>query len=394
MSVERRKIGLAIGSAIAAGAITVSAGAEKFPLKSASLSRAIIGPERTSDLERVIFLAKDLVNRSLPNENRENPFGEDFIEDPVLENKIPEEDPLVIDIETKKPSPFILPEITQLNPNPKPGEGSWTTEGLPNTSPNDILMAKTFIYPDPDRPKSHTSVLLFDKRRIKLHITGGTKGLGGYKGITGPGRVDDHHMPNLLAAWNGGWQGTYDNFGMYADGKEYKPMANGLATIVVMRDGTIKMGEWGRDFSERTDDMVAMRQNVILMIDKGKTSKRINEGNDTWGYVYVNSREDITWRSAVGLTKNGDLLVATGESVSAQTFARGLLAAGAEIAMPLDNNTPQVQTVLAFKQPDNSVRTSLFVPSMYDKNANRYTDPDKPYGFDFMYVTLDESNYR
>ena len=129
---------------------------------------------------------------------------------------------------------------------------------------------------------------------------------------------------------------------------------------------------------------------AVLLVDKCEVSKRTNEGNNTWGYVQVNSAEFITWRSAIGLTRNGDLLVAAGNSLSANSLARALWSAGACYAMQLDINSPYVLTSLYFPQADGSMKPAKFMDSMPDNPARFFNKQAR----DFMYVTLDESNYK
>jgi hypothetical protein len=288
-----------------------------------------------------------------------------------------------------KPAPLVLPETRPLRTNPEQGEGVWTTAGLPRSSPDDMLMAKTFVRPDTARPYSLVGVLLLDKRRIRLNLTGGTEDPGGDRGVKGPGVIPVAQRSSLLAAWNGGFKGGHGGFGMYADGKAYRPLRNGYASVAVMKDGTVYMGEWGRDIFWH-DDMVAVRQNNVLLVDNCEVSKRTGEGNNTWGYVQVNSAEFITWRSAIGLTSNGDLLVASGNSLSAASLARALWSAGACSAMQLDINSPYVLTSLYFPQLDGSVKPGKFMDSMPDNPGRFFSTQPR----DFMYVTLDETNYK
>ncbi len=154
------------------------------------------------------------------------------------------------------------------------------------------------------------------------------------------------------------------------------------------QDGGVTIGEWGRDLTW-SDDIDAVRQNAILLVDNCQVSDRTGEGNDTWGYVEVDSSEFITWRSAVGLTADGDLLIAAGNSLSADSLARALWAAGACYAMQLDINSPYVLTSLFFQQPDGSLKASRFMDSMPDNPARFLNRQDH----DFMYLTLDETNY-
>jgi hypothetical protein len=249
-------------------------------------------------------------------------------------------------------------------------------------------MAKTFIRPDKARPYASVGVLLLDKRRIRLHLTGGTEDPGGDRGVKGPGVIPGADRPALLAAWNGGFRGPHGGYGMVADGKTYRPLRDGYASVAVLADGSILMGQWGRDLQWR-DDMIAVRQNAVLLVDNCQVSGRTKEGNDTWGYVEVNSSEFITWRSAIGITANGDLMVAAGSSLSADSLARAMWAAGACYAMQLDINSPYVLTSLFYAQPDGTVKAGKFMSSMPDNPARFFATQAR----DFMYVTLDETNF-
>jgi hypothetical protein len=284
--------------------------------------------------------------------------------------------------------PMALPDTKPLRDDLQEGEGVWTTVGLPRSSPDDILMAKTFVRPDKSRPYALVGVLLMDARRIRLNIVGGTVDPGGDRGVKGPGAIPSAAVPNLLVAWNGGFKGPHGNYGMRADGKEYRPLRNGLATIAVMKNGTIKMGEWGKDL-KADEDMAAARQNAVLLVQNGEVSKRTAEGNDTWGYVEVNSAEFITWRSAVGLTKEGNLLYAAGNSLSAKTLAEALWAAGAVTAMQLDINSPYVLLGAFFQQPDGAVKSTKFMDGMPDSPSRFLKAQER----DFFYVTFDDPLY-
>ena len=287
------------------------------------------------------------------------------------------------------PTPLHLPKTTPLRETLEAGEGVWTTAGLPRTTPRDILMAKTFVRPDKSRPYALVGVLLIDSRRIRLNMTGGTVDPGGDRGVKGPGAIpaDDHSK--LLVAWNGGFKGPHGSFGMIADGKEYRPMRAGLATICSYKDGRVKVGDWGTDLTA-SETITACRQNAVLLVKDGQISKRTAEGNDTWGYVAVNSAEFITWRSAVGVTADGSLLIAAGNSLSAATLASALWAAGAYTAMQLDINSPYVLLSEFYQQPDGTLRAERFMDNMPDSPARFLKTQER----DFMYVTLDEASWR
>lgn len=375
----------------------------QFSAQGADLSRRVIGDERTARVEGFYFKVQDRIDRTKYRlvGGKKDPFATgdavvQFIARPQAEvvnvvlNKrasVIAADPYFVG--PPAPDPMRPPKTTALHDTPDAGEGVWTTAGLPRSTPNDMLLAKTFIHPDKARPYATVGVLLMDSRRIRLHLVGGTVDPGGDRGVKGPGVIPQADMANLIAAWNGGFKGPHGGFGMVADGKEYRPLRNGLASIAVFKDGAIKMGEWGADL-KWDDNMVAVRQNVVLLVKDGEVSKRVSEGNDTWGYVNVNSAEFITWRSAVGLTKDGNLLFAAGNSLSAESLAKALWAAGAYTAMQLDINTPYVLLGTFFPQADGTLRPEKFMDTMSDSATRFFKTQER----DFMYITLDEQRYR
>jgi len=370
----------------------------EFSAQAADLSRRVIGDENTARVEAWYFRVQDRIDRT-----KYRLLGGDtdpFAIEEVVVQFVKQPPQQVIDITLEHsydfgpelpppPKPMTPPETIPLRDTLEAGEGVWTTASLPRTSPDDPVLMRTFIRPDKSRPYALVGVLLMDSRRVMLHMVGGTADPGGDRGVKGPGVIPQDDRANLIAAWNGGFKGPHGGFGMVANGKEYRPLRNGLASIAVMQDGTIKMGEWGNDITWE-EGMVAVRQNAVLLVRNGEISRRVTEGNDTWGYVNVNSAEFITWRSAVGLTRDGNLLYASGNSLSAETLAKALYAAGAHTAMQLDINTPYVLLGTYFPQPDGSLTSQKFMDTMSD-NPGRFLKSQER---DFMYITVDETRYR
>ncbi|MBI5949615.1 MAG: phosphodiester glycosidase family protein [Chloroflexi bacterium] len=394
VTVKRVLLGLLV-LVVASGAVAYPM-RSKFTAQGADLSRRVIGDENTARIEGWYFRLQDRVEKTKYSlfGGETDPFADSSVRVDVIPKpeglsvvywvgKDASGQPAIADL--FRPPPMKPPETRQLRDDPASGEGVWTTSGLPRSSPTDMLMAKTFIRPDKSRPYATVGVLLIDSRRVRLTMSGGTVDPGGDLGVKGPGNIPSEVQKNLLVAWNGGFKGPHGGFGMVADGKTYRSLRDGLASMAVTKDGQIFMGEWGRTLAWR-DDFVAVRQNAVLLVENGEVSKRTAEGNDTWGYVNVNSAEFITWRSAVGLTKDGNLLVAAGTSLSAASLAQALWAAGAWTAMQLDINNPYVLTSLFFAQPDGSLRAERFMDAM-PGSASRFLSTQER---DFMYVTVED----
>lgn len=374
----------------------------KFTAQGADLSRTLIGDDNTARIEGWYFRVDDRIAKTRYRllGGSTDPFGR--IE-PRMElvpqakarevvyvvGSTARSSASALSADSLGPPAMVLPRTIPLRENLEAGEGVWTTAGLPRSSPTDMLMAKTFIRPDKSRPYALVGVLLVDSRRVRLNLVGGTGQPAGSRGVKGAGQIPKEAHPTLLAAWTGGFKGEHGSFGMWAEGREFLPLRNGLASVVSYKDGTIKVGEWGRDFTW-DDSISGVRQNVVLLVDKGEVSRRVNEGNDTWGYVAANSAEFITWRSAIGVTKDGNLIIAGGNSLSAATLAQALWATGAHYAMQLDINSPYVLTGLYTPQPDGSIKAEKFMDSMPDTPMRFLRANDR----DLQYLTLDETRYR
>ena len=82
-------------------------------------------------------------------------------------------------------------------------------------------------------------------------------------------------------------------------------------------------------------DVVAVRQNLILLVDHGVAASSAGIPSD-WGAVLGGG--SYTWRSGVGVTVGGDLVYVGGPSLDPASLARLLIAAGAVRAMELDIN--------------------------------------------------------
>jgi hypothetical protein len=221
-----------------------------------------------------------------------------------------------------------------------PGEGVWTTAGLPAAGPGAAPpLAKTFLRPDPARPYALATLLQADLRLARLHMVAGTDQPGGPVGHPGSGLIPaaDTSGDRLLAVFNGGFKYADGAYGLMSGGVVYVRPVWGAATVAVTRSGGVFMGAWGKDHRLTTANrgLVAWRQNAGLLIDRGRITAQTQDGS-AWGLSILNSA--YTWRSGIGLTKRGTLLYVAGSWLSAATLAQTLHAAGAVTAMQLDIN--------------------------------------------------------
>jgi hypothetical protein len=111
---------------------------------------------------------------------------------------------------------------------------------------------------------------------------------------------------------------------------------NGTASVVYYRNGTVKIGQWGRDV-RTTSQVVGVRQNLELIVDHGAVHASVNQNVETaWGATLGGGY--YVWRSGIGITKDGRIVSAYGPALNVQDLADLLQRAGAVEAMQLDIN--------------------------------------------------------
>jgi hypothetical protein len=265
------------------------------------------------------------------------------------------------------------------------GEGVWIPQGMaPSPYQYLPLDAKAFIRPDPSHPYAIVTLLQFDMRFFRLHLVAGTTEPGGPRGIEGPGVIPaaDQRGDSLLAAFNGGFKYADGQYGLGTNGIVYVPPQPDAATIGVTKRGQILLGAWGADprLSSANTDLVAWRQNAALLINHGVINPLTQDGA-AWGGTILNSA--YTWRSALGITADGTLLYAAGDSVTALTLGQALHAAGAVMAMQTDINPFWVRAFLYSRGSDGTRNIIKLHPAMHGTGTEYLYGTER----DFFYLT-------
>jgi hypothetical protein len=244
--------------------------------------------------------------------------------------------------------------ITPLASPPIPGEGVWHPAGRKV----DGLFAvyEAYLRPDPIHTSVVVGVAWMDTKLLRATLySGSTIPGGGPYPYTAP--IAPSAAKSLVAAFNAGFLMGNANGGYYTDGHVVTPLRNGAASLVIYRNGSATVADWGRD-ATMTSDVVAVRQNLDLLVDGGKPVPGLN-ANDTskWGYTLGN--QVYVWRSGVGVTTDGALVYVGGPGLNITTLANLLVRAGAVRAMELDINTDWVN----FATYDPSAASALATPS-------------------------------
>ncbi len=284
--------------------------------------RPVVGDANIIRLEKLFFNTSDLVERVTKSESS--------VEAPRFEDQGPEQNISGGNLD-------VTPLQVTNGFTPIEGEGVWKNRPL-KSFPNKEVMAYTFVRPDKDRSYAVTTIVQLDMSVLHMGSVAGTKQPGTPVGKPGPGVVpkDIVGSGKLVAAFDGGFQYKDGAFGMIVGDTTYLPLKNDLATLVGYKDGSLKILDYtGQDLGT---DVEFIRQNCPILIKDGEMSVTDPRNKKLWGRLAAGTVDIFTWRSGVGLTKDGNLLFAVGNNLTPSTLAEALKEAGAVNAIQLDIN--------------------------------------------------------
>ena len=227
--------------------------------------------------------------------------------------------------------PDVPATLKSLAGSPIAGEGQWRVVEKVNSEP---AILTTFL-----RDATYTSqvngIASIDQRLVKFSLRPGTED-------PGPAKWGVHdYIPagqrtGLLATFNGGFKLASAGGGFYLNGIYHGALVNGAASVVYYKNGTVKIGEWGRDFTMNSS-IAGVRQNLKLLVDHGQVSASANSDVMTnWGATLGGGY--YVWRSGIGITKDGRIVYVYGSALNAQDLGLLLHRAGAVEGMQMDIN--------------------------------------------------------
>ena len=272
---------------------------------------------------------------------------------------------------------------------PLPNEGQWQPVGP-------LVGAAQAMYTTQVRPDSvHTSLLAglawMDPQLVRFELHPGTTEPGGK--WSEPSQVPTDEKLGLMAAFNSGFRMQDARGGFYLDGQTKGQLRDGAASFVVYKDGSATVGQWGRDVT-MTPDVVAVRQNLDLIIDNGGGPPNLagnpsadaapgvpasgldDNSNGAWGDTLGN--KVLVWRSGVCVTGTGAIVYGYGDGLGALSLSDLMARAGCVRAMELDINKSWTtfNTYSASVAGDpSSVNGGKLLPEQ-SKGTDRYLSTD------------------
>ncbi|MDG4863765.1 phosphodiester glycosidase family protein [Streptomyces sp. T-3] len=273
--------------------------------------------------------------------------------------------------EARKSKLPLRPRMRPLVSPALPGEGVWRT--LASGPGGKPIVQGTYVRPDSDHTSYQAAIAWISGKDSRFALHPGLREPG--PSFKTPPTIPKGNRKGLVATWNGGFKITDGGSrgGFHLDRKTVGELRDGAASEVFHKDGSIKIGVWGRDV-RMTRDVVGVRQCLELMVDRGKVVPDIDD-DSKWGAT--DQSRMFVERSGVGVTAKGDVIMVVGQALSARTLAELMQRAGAVRAMPLDMNRawPSFMSYDGRRTPDNPKPTNILdfenPPTRYYNQATR-----------------------
>lgn len=270
------------------------------------------------------------------------------------------------------PTVQLLPGLKRL-----PGEGTWE---VARHSSKPLLWTTWFRADSAHLPVSAAAALL-PRGSYRLNLMPGTR-----EPVVGMASHDGYSVPaaarsTLIATFNAGFKMRDSHGGWWTTASSAVPLVDGRASVVILRDGSARIGTWNRTV-RMSHDVVAVRQNLDQVIVEGRIVDGLTtNANGRWGTV--RSQFQFTWRSGLGTDAHGNLIYVAGNKLTLATLADAMHQAGVVQGMELDIHAAMVSFDIERPRPNGSVTGERLLNSM-NSPANRYLVDDQR---DFFYVT-------
>ena len=293
------------------------------------------------------------------------------------------------------------PRMRPIFKNAQPGEGEWTVPKMPwlkrlpqeqgvKEAPSAFYNA--FVRPDEERPDAKVLLVAMDMRQLDLDMEAGSEDPKPLTGPPGSGRIprDPKIYTRIAAAMNGGFKTEHGFYGMMVKKRVLLPPQPGAASLVVLKDGRVGLGSWGKTAEiggiedVPKDDIISFRQNLDPLVDSDKINPM---GRWQWGFTLPGTSMQ-TERTGICVNAAGHLIYAWAEDVSGPTLGKGMRMAGCVYGVHLDMNPHHTGLIFAniTELKGKNYKSELLTPLM-GIAPDRYIEYAPK---DFFYMMLHE----
>jgi hypothetical protein len=247
--------------------------------------------------------------------------------------------------------------------------------GVPGGPP---VVYTAVMQPDPLHRSIVVGVALVRSSAVQAHLEPGT-----VQPVRSgsPGQIPPGQLPDVAAAFNSGFKMSAFSGGFFLDGATVRTLVDGKASAVIDDKGRLSIGQWGRDI-QMSSHVRAVRQNLALIVEGGQPVPGLDRNaNLRWGTP--RNQLQYTWRSAMGITRGGDIVYVAGDKLNLATLGVALAQAGAVTGMELDIHSGMEFFSSWSSDGAGGSTPQRLMPAMVGP-ADRYVRPDQR---DFFYFT-------
>jgi len=265
------------------------------------------------------------------------------------------------------------------------GEGVWESSSSP-TDPQGRPIAYTTCYrPSVDFPNAVVYMMVVDMSKVFVRYYVGSQEPAAPMATS---HVEQDLRSRIMAVTNAMWMQRHSGgAGAIFRGKALYPMINGMATLIVYRDGSADVREWSPDIPlEQVQDARQLRHLIVkdgMVVQSVLKRGRVEDSEIGLGFLLGGGGKDLDgkhfWfvahRSGFGIRKDGNLVFAIGHHIGSKDLAKALVLAGCERGMHADANPANIVGNLYVRdQAGNLVKKLRLSPEQSKYTLSRYED--------------------
>lgn len=265
------------------------------------------------------------------------------------------------------------------------GEGVWETSGVPRDAMGQPIIHKTFYRPSVDFPNAVVYMMIIDMSKTFAQYYVGSQEPAAPMATS---EVESELRPRILAVTNAMWMQRHSRgAGAIFRGKVLYPMVNGMASMIVYRDGSVDIQEWNPDIPVHlVRDARQLRHLIVkngMVVQSVLRNGRLEDSEIGLGFLLGGGGKNydgkhfwyVADRSAFGIRKDGNLVFAIGHHIGTKDLAKALVLAGCERGMHGDANPSNIVANLYVRDPQgNLVAKQRLSPEQSKYTLKRYED--------------------
>lgn len=293
-----------------------------------------------------------------------------------------------------------LDNIQPLYTSPRlPSEGVWESSGSPRDAAGRPMAYKTFYRPSVDFPNAVVYMMVVDMSKAFMQYYVGSQEPGAPAASS---EVESDMRSRIMAVTNAMWMQRHSSgAGAMFRGKVVYPLVDGMATLIVYKDGSVDVREWSSEIPVGlVRDARQLRHLIVkdgMVVQSVVRNGRKEDAEIGLGFLLGGGGKDqdgkhfwyVAHRSAFGIRKDGNVVFAIGHHIGTKDLAKALVLAGCERGIHADANPHNIVGNLYLRDSyGNLVRKLKLSPEQSKYTLERYEDA---YSKDFFAFFFKES---